>query len=258
MPSFPLKTAPKLVRQTSQASWTSSGFVSVGLHALTAMLLLVGGGLFPTLLVLPTERRDPTIEILSRPSDDATVTLETEFAENELDPERPPLKIVSPAPDHRAAETPMQRRDVSQPTSAARTPSPASGTERPPSGSPATRLRRPTRRIVVPQMANPAASPPSSVGQTGAESKLAPVKIYNPAPSFPIAAIGKSGTVELLIFVQPTGKVEDVQVERSSGVAEFDQAAVEAVRQWRFLPALQRNTGIRRCRQEIEFLPPRQ
>jgi len=98
---------------------------------------------------------------------------------------------------------------------------------------------------------------PSSIGQTGAESKLLPVKIYNPAPEFPKSksAVGKFGTVHLMIVVNRQGIVVDVKVETSSGFSEFDVEAVKTVRKWRFLPAFESTTGDRRCRQQVEFLP---
>jgi protein TonB len=40
-------------------------------------------------------------------------------------------------------------------------------------------------------------------------------------------------------YVTEQGRVEGVQVEQSAGHADLDQAAVEAVRRWRFEPARQ-------------------
>jgi protein TonB len=43
--------------------------------------------------------------------------------------------------------------------------------------------------------------------------------------------------VLLKMHITEQGRVEEVQVERSAGHQELDQAAMEAVRRWRFEPA---------------------
>ena len=45
------------------------------------------------------------------------------------------------------------------------------------------------------------------------------------------------GTVELLIWVSPDGGVEFPQIDRSSGFAELDRAALRAIRSFEFEPA---------------------
>lgn len=55
-------------------------------------------------------------------------------------------------------------------------------------------------------------------------------------PQYPAASrrAGETGTVLLTVIIGPNGVPSDVQVERSSGYAALDQAAVDAVRKWRF------------------------
>ena len=48
---------------------------------------------------------------------------------------------------------------------------------------------------------------------------------------------GVGGTVGILVWVNPTGATELVQIDSSSGLAELDRAAVRAARVLRFLPA---------------------
>lgn len=251
---FSLISGPRVVRHPGQVSWTTSGLVSASVHALTVVLLFVGGGVFPHVQVFPTQRREPTIDIVSRPAE-PKVSVET--AVDALRPksaaESEPVDTPAP-PENRPAETKMARRPISRSTGSAKFSSVPQMEPAEQLGD-ATRLRRLRRANLEPMLPSPTRSLPSSIGQTGAESKLPPVKIYNPAPQFPISAIGKFGTVYLMIKVSSEGNVVDVQVEKSSGVAEFDEAAVAAVRKWRFLPALESTTGERRCRQQVEFLP---
>jgi len=66
----------------------------------------------------------------------------------------------------------------------------------------------------------------------------APRKIVNVPPHYPphAQAAHVEGTVVLDAVIDPTGRVTDVRVTRSVNL--LDQAAVEAVRQWRFTPTL--------------------
>jgi protein TonB len=59
-------------------------------------------------------------------------------------------------------------------------------------------------------------------------------------PTYPARDIreGNEGTVELEIYVLPTGRIGDARVVRSAGSPSLDQSAIdEAKRKWRMLPA---------------------
>jgi len=57
-------------------------------------------------------------------------------------------------------------------------------------------------------------------------------------PHFPVEAIraGHYGTVTLLIYVGAKGEIGEIRVEQSSGYPELDASAVDAARQWNYLP----------------------
>jgi protein TonB len=61
----------------------------------------------------------------------------------------------------------------------------------------------------------------------------------NPPPRYPEKARlrKQEGTVLLDVRISTDGTSEDVRVLSSSGYALLDRAALEAVRQWRFVPA---------------------
>lgn len=66
-------------------------------------------------------------------------------------------------------------------------------------------------------------------------------------PEYPPSSIrqGEVGTVTLLIYVLPNGRVADAKVSRSSGFTRLDAAAVrEAKRSWRFVPATSDGTPV--------------
>lgn len=62
---------------------------------------------------------------------------------------------------------------------------------------------------------------------------------FNPKPRYPEAARaeGREGTTLLKVTVLPTGQVGEAMTERSSGHADLDRAALEAVMKWTFVPA---------------------
>lgn len=63
----------------------------------------------------------------------------------------------------------------------------------------------------------------------------------NPAPSYPPIARrnGEQGRVLLRVHVSPAGMPDAVEVRTSSGSPRLDNAALETVRRWRFVPARQ-------------------
>jgi protein TonB len=58
-------------------------------------------------------------------------------------------------------------------------------------------------------------------------------------PTYPASArrLGIQGTARLKVQVLADGRVGEVLVETSAGHPDLDQAAADAVRQWRFEPA---------------------
>jgi protein TonB len=62
---------------------------------------------------------------------------------------------------------------------------------------------------------------------------------YQVRPSYPSSALrqGIQGTTMLKVHVLVDGRVGDVVVQQSAGHPDLDQAAVDAVRRWRFEPA---------------------
>lgn len=79
---------------------------------------------------------------------------------------------------------------------------------------------------------------PGSVASRGAQSDL-PAVVYNPAPDYPADALQarQTGRVLLGVKLADDGRVTQATVFRSSGIASFDEAALQAVRQWRFAEA---------------------
>jgi protein TonB len=51
--------------------------------------------------------------------------------------------------------------------------------------------------------------------------------------------VGEQGKVMLRVFVNASGGADKVELRASSGSSRLDDAAVESVRHWRFVPARQ-------------------
>ena len=61
----------------------------------------------------------------------------------------------------------------------------------------------------------------------------------NPKPVYPATSrrLGEQGKVMLRVLVSAVGHAEKVEIKTSSSFARLDQAALEAVSRWRFVPA---------------------
>ncbi len=66
-----------------------------------------------------------------------------------------------------------------------------------------------------------------------------PDYLSNPAPEYPRSELrrGRESVVVLTVRVSAQGRAEKIAVTGSSGSPAFDEAAVRAVRRWRFVPA---------------------
>lgn len=68
----------------------------------------------------------------------------------------------------------------------------------------------------------------------------------NPPPVYPAISrrMGEGGTVLLRVYVSGGGHAEKVEIKASSGSQRLDGAAMEAVRQWQFVPAKQGDQAV--------------
>lgn len=70
--------------------------------------------------------------------------------------------------------------------------------------------------------------------------------LNNPAPAYPLLSRrqGEAGKVLLLVQVSAHGAAAQVEIKQGSGFSRLDQAALDAVRQWRFVPARRGDTAV--------------
>ena len=181
-----------------------------------------------------------------------------------LEAAEPPREVAPPAPPRRERQMPVRRPEppkprevaaakVEEPTPQPVAPVPApapSETGPPPTaslpaisepapapGPPALALSGNT--IALPPSAPIVASKPSTTPPDGVTRTARPQGGYQVRPAYPSAPrrLGIQGTTMLRVHVLADGRIGDVLVEHSAAHPDLDQAAMEAVRRWRFEPA---------------------
>jgi protein TonB len=138
-----------------------------------------------------------------------------------------PLETPAPAPTAIARTEPTPRKVESPAVS------PATTNVSPPTEVPAS------AQTAAPAMASPE---PATVADTEPDYKASYLR--NPSPVYPLAArrMGLQGKVVLNVEVLAEGRCGLIEVKQSSGYAMLDNAALQTVRDWRFVPA--RHAGI--------------
>lgn len=90
------------------------------------------------------------------------------------------------------------------------------------------------KSVTAAPQAAPVAEP-----QTTTAPEHAAAYLNNPPPAYPLSArrLGQQGLVLVRAYVNRSGRPEQVTLAKTSGVASLDEAALNAVRQWTFIPA---------------------
>jgi periplasmic protein TonB len=158
-----------------------------------------------------------------------------------------PKPVVRPAPKPKRAPKPMVR-PVPRPA-VIPTPQPSVMTAPPeapssiaaPAPLPAPVLEAPPEPVAAAPAAPPA---PPPIPATPTPAPIRPPSfnadyLNNPAPRYPALSrrMGEEGKVLLRVFVNEEGLPAQVQIQSSSGSSRLDSTALEAVKQWKFVPA---------------------
>lgn len=156
----------------------------------------------------------------------------------EVAPESPPAPSVASAPPSGAASIKAPEPDQGGGSSAASPsvalPSTGAMIDAGATGGPQERGPQAPGRAAV------ASRPPDAAPGGPIIRAARPKGGYQVRPVYPESArrAGIQGTTLLRIHIETDGRVSDVIVERSAGNQSLDQAATDAVRRWRFEPAL--------------------
>jgi protein TonB len=149
---------------------------------------------------------------------------------------QPAPRVAKPAPPPKPKPAPLVATQAAEPLPAAPQP-----VIEPPK---AVEVARP-EPVKVPEAAV-APAPVALAAPAPAPAPIVPPRfdaayLENPAPAYPALArrMHEQGKVLLRVFVTERGGAERVELRASSGSARLDQAALETVRHWRFVPARQ-------------------
>jgi protein TonB len=137
-------------------------------------------------------------------------------------PEAPKPEIVPPRP------RPVEKR-----------PTPRPAREAAPLAMPAEAPAPPSAPLVEASTVPPAPTfaPPASPAPT--QPRFDADYLDNPRPAYPALArrLGEQGRVVLRVRVAADGLPLDVALQAGSGSPRLDQAAIDTVRRWKFVPA---------------------
>lgn len=199
-------------------------FLVAAAHVLVLGSLLLGRSIEPDEISKP-EAAAMMVSLISTPAPETVPEVAEIIPEPQSEPKpiirkpEPVKKAVKPAPVPRSAE-PVTVPEVVPVAAAAPSIAPVS-------------------EPVVAQQ-EPSVIEDVKVEQEVIESpKFGAAYLHNPAPKYPSLSrrIGEEGRVLLRVLVAASGAAESVEIEAGSGSVRLDQAAMAAVKKWRFIPA---------------------
>ena len=144
---------------------------------------------------------------------------------------QPPPEPAKPQPEpERRVEKPAPKKPVKPKPTLRPQPKPAPPAE--PSLAP---VQAPAAPVEAPIEAKAAAAVPAPFVEASYRSP----SLNNPPTRYPRLALERQweGTVTLRVQVLASGSAGEIKVERSSGHEILDEATVEQVKNWRFIPA---------------------
>ena len=176
----------------------------IGLHVGVFLLIVAAKTVAPQIMAMPL-----VVDLLQEPV-----------------PEAKPLPVVKPQPvRQKPAPAPKTVTPVIEATQSI-APAPAAPVASPPEVKPAP----------------PAQPPAEPVSQARFDADY----LKNPAPTYPPLSrrMGEEGKVILRVSVNPQGAADSVEIRTTSGSPRLDEAAVNTVKRWKFIPAKRGETAI--------------
>lgn len=215
---------PAPLSPAARTHWTILAVVlSIALHGLVIWNSHSHHGLAEVEPITPVQVPPMTIQ-LTRPA-----------------PPAPSPPVAQPAPPVPAKSNPAPRRPAAPSVPAAIAPAPAQ----------AAAVARSEVGESTPNLPTTSALPaPPAPVQAAPEAVTPPIGragyLNNPAPTYPSFAQrrGWEGSVLLRVHVLAGGTPDNVQIATSSGRDLLDQAAINAVKTWTFIPAKRGQTPV--------------
>ncbi len=186
-----------------------------------------------TPLVLPVPPKTLSVSLLSPPMP---------VPEPRATAPTPPEPVVPPTP--KVEKTPPRPKMQKLSPRVEKAPAPATHSESALSApTPAPDPGPVENHAPAPVVASASAPAPASNSTPAPSSppRFDAAYLQNPAPAYPSMSkrLGEAGKVLLRVRVSENGQAESVEIKHSSGFPRLDQAALNAVEKWRFVPAKQ-------------------
>lgn len=199
-----------------------------------ALALVIGAHVIAVLALINAKATQPVVKALQVPM---IVSL---VANTAPAPEVVPLMPTPPQPVLKQQKPILKKQQATpKPVAVAQVLADPVVSEAPPT---------PTAPVVLAKAPEVVEAPPAKVV---AEPVVEPPRfgaayLHNPAPDYPQMArrLGQQGRVLLKVLVAENGAAETVALASSSGFEKLDQAAIEAVKTWSFIPAKRNNEAI--------------
>ena len=182
--------------------------VVIGLHVGVFLLILAAKTVVPQIMEMPL-----VVDLL-------------QAAPIVKPPEAKPLPVVKPQPV-KQQHTPTPRTPTPQIEATQSTlPAPAA-----PGAAPPVEIKP---------------APPAPAAEPLVQPRFDADYLKNPAPNYPPLSrrMGEEGKVILRVLVNPQGSAESVEIRPSSGSQRLDDAAVNTVKHWKFIPAKRGDTAV--------------
>ena len=151
------------------------------------------------------------------------------------------VEILASSPVEKPQPTPPQPKVERRPA-----PTPPIPVSKTPTPTALTTQAQPTPPAVDAPATKSNSEPAPAAAQTIVQPRFDAAYLNNPSPSYPPMSrrLGETGKVFLRVHVLPAGQPDQVEIRTSSGFPRLDNAAMEAVKRWRFIPAKQGNDAV--------------
>ena len=202
----------------------------------------------------PEPRAQPEAEPTPEPQSEEETT-QPENANNETDKELVLENDSDAAPKPAATEPDEPKPSEPKPTepapAAPATPAPPSAPTSSPTSSPSTSPATTPSTAPTDSSTSASGSGPALISEPHESHPETPAQVdpnylHRPSPIYPAQSrrLREEGTVVLRVSLDARGTVQDIAIQTSSTFERLDQAALEAVRQWRFVPATRGQTAV--------------
>ena len=107
--------------------------------------------------------------------------------------------------------------------------------------------KTPPKEEVLPEVApQPAPQQPVKEPEAVIPPRSDAAHLNNPAPSYPSMSrrLAEQGRVILDVYILANGQVGELRIKQSSGFKRLDDAAMQAVKKWQYVPARRGNEAI--------------